>query len=253
MQVVAIVDDEQRVARELGLRAGAVDRHLAAVGAQQVEHPRTRGFEVGGIVHDDVQATAPDPAQERGEAIDPGGVIPSALRQILIEHPDRAAPADQPSIAATCPRSWPARPRGRAAWIACARRVADVEEPCVTEMGASGRLRSTRPPALAPAARIARPSPGRSSAPPLMKRLSNVDELRSRLSSAHHGAQRGVANARYGGGAAAARTDRRFGPVRDAPGGAIARRSMPAWTTRLPHRHGGAPMRRSRVGATGSR
>src|SRR5438094_9435848 len=56
VQVMPIVDYEQRVGGMPGFHAGAVNRHGVTVRAQQVEHPRAARLQVAGIVHDDVEA-----------------------------------------------------------------------------------------------------------------------------------------------------------------------------------------------------
>ena len=68
--------------------AGLKNGHGMAVDAQQPQHSRARAFEIARVVHDDVEPATAHFAQKSREALGARRVIPTGLRQVLIEHLD---------------------------------------------------------------------------------------------------------------------------------------------------------------------
>ena len=69
MQVVAAVDDHQRVHRGVRLGAGAPDGDRRGVAPQQRHHPRARRLDPAGLVDDDSSFASFASAQERGQRL----------------------------------------------------------------------------------------------------------------------------------------------------------------------------------------
>ena len=90
MQVMATIDNDERVHRAACLRAGSPDDDGLAEQPLQRGEPRASAFDVARVVDDDLEPRMSRPAQERGEPIDALRAVPAHLREIDVEHADRA-------------------------------------------------------------------------------------------------------------------------------------------------------------------
>src|SRR5207248_6642498 len=59
-----------------------------AVGAQKRNEPRARRLDISRVVHDDIEPTPARSSQESGQSLDAALLVPTHLREVLIEHAD---------------------------------------------------------------------------------------------------------------------------------------------------------------------